>query len=211
MNKMSTNRLLVALALAVAAALATPTVLRYAAAESVPAMKVGVAASDVQVMQSQLVAGSSSSTVTLLNATIHTTNPEDVQFSVTAECSIVTSGDLSGISTVVTKATVTIWVEVDGVPVQVSPAQGDDGRVVFCNRDWQLDLADPGGFLGMYEKTKSANAFNWMLQNVGAGTHSIVVKGQLAVFVTGVGTAQAGVGRRTLIAEPAHLTNDATF
>ena len=89
--------------------------------------------------------------------------------------------------------------------------ENEDGRVVFCNRDWQLDLADPGGFLGMYEKTKSANAFNWMLQNVGAGTHSIVVKGQLAVFVTGVGTAQAGVGRRTLIAEPAHLTNDATF
>ncbi|TLZ91097.1 MAG: hypothetical protein E6J98_07900, partial [Methanobacteriota archaeon] len=82
MNKMSTNRLLVALALAVVAALATPTVLRYVAAESVPAMKVGVAASDVEVMQSQLVAGSSSSTVTLLNATIHTTNPEDVQFSV---------------------------------------------------------------------------------------------------------------------------------
>ena len=211
MERKSNNRVLVVLALAVVAALAVPTGLRYVAAESVPAMKVGVAASDVQVMQSQLVAGSSSSTVTLLTATIHTTNPEDVQFSVTAECSIVTSGDISNVGTVVSKATVRIWVEVDGVPVQVSPAQGDDGRVVFCNRDWQLDLADPGGFLGLYEKTKSANAFNWMLQNVGAGTHSIVVMGQLTVYVTGVGTAQAGVGRRTLIAEPAHLTNDATF
>src|SRR5947208_14762158 len=158
-----------------------------------------------------VVSCSSTSSVTILNASIHTTNPYDVQSGVTAECSIVTSGGLSGIRTVVTKATVTIWVEVDGVPVQVSPAQGDDGRVVFCNRDWQLDLADPGGFLGMYEKTKSANAFNWMLQNVGAGTHSIVVKGQLAVYVTGLGTAQAGGGRRTLIAVPAHLTNDATF
>ena len=211
MEKMSTDRLLVAVALAIVAALAVPTVVRYVAADSVPAMKVGVAASDVEVMTSQLVAGGHSETVTLLNATIHTTNPEDVEFSVTSECSIVTSGDLTGISSVTTKATVEIWVEVDGVPVQVSPAQGDDGRVVFCNRDWQLTFSDPDGFLGLYEKTKSANAFNWMLQNVGVGTHSIVVKGQLSVYATAMGRAEAGVGRRTLIAEPAHLTNDATF
>jgi hypothetical protein len=211
MAKITTNRLLLVLALCVVAALAVPTVARYVAADTVPAMKVGVAASDVQVMESQLLTGAQSSTVTLLTATIHTTNPEDVQFSVTAECSIATKGDLTGISSVVTKATVTIWVEVDGVPVQVSPDQGDNGRVVFCNRDWALDLNDPGGFLSLYEKTKSANAFNWMLQNVGVGTHSIVVKGQLSVYVTGVGYAEAGVGRRTLIAEPAHLTNDATF
>src|SRR5437667_6565498 len=189
MEKMSTDRLLVAVALAIVAALAVPTVVRYVAADSVPAMKVGVAASDVEVMTSQLVAGGHSETVTLLNATIHTTNPEDVEFSVTSECSIVTSGDLTGISSVTKKATVEIWVEVDGVPVQVSPAQGDDGRVVFYNRSWQLELADSGGFLGMYEKTKSASAFNWMRNNDGAGTNSIDVTGHVDDHVDGVGTA----------------------
>jgi len=165
----------------------------------------------VQVMQSQLTAGSSSTAVDLLSLTLHTTNPQDVEFSVTAECAVAWQGDITLSGSVATKAAVKAWVEVDGAAVPVSPSQGDDGRVVFCNRDTKLDASIPGGFLGLYEQTRTANAFNWVLGNVGSGTHSIVVKGQLDVHVDGLGQAQAGVGRRTLTAEPVHLTNDATW
>ena len=209
------KRLLALLAGAVLAAMAVPTIgWNKASAATIPAMKAGVAASDTWVMQSQLVAGSSSQTVDLLTLTLHTTNPEDVEFSVTAECAVAWSSAIADVGSVGTKAAAKIWVEVDGVAVPVSPSAGDDGRVTFCSRDTRLDVSIPGDFFSLYEKTKAANAFNWILANVGAGTHKIVVKGQLEAYVTdvsGTGSATAGVGRRTLTAEPVHLTNDATW
>jgi hypothetical protein len=161
-------------------------------------------------MQSQLASGSSSQTVQLLSLTLHTTNPEDVEFSVTAECANAWSGTILSTGDVQTQANVKLWVQVDGVPVQVSPSQGDEGTISFCSRSTQLGVSIPGGFLGLYEQTKTANGFNWSLPNVGAGTHNVAVFGRLDVFVSGVGTAYAGIGRRTLTAEPVHLTNDAT-
>ena len=202
-----TRRLLTPLLFTVIAAVTA----NEAPAQSVPAMKAGVSASDVEVMQSQLGSGSSSSRVQLLTLTLHTTNPEDVEFSVTAECAAAWSGSIDILGSVDTKASVKIWTEVDGVPVPVSPAAGDDGKVTFCSRSTQLDASIPGGFFDLYEKTKAANAFNWVLGNVGSGTHTIVVYGQLDVYVNGIGSAEAGVGRRTLTAEPVHLTNDATW
>jgi hypothetical protein len=128
---------------------------------------------------------------------------------VTAECAVAWAGSITDTGSVQTQASAKLWVEVDGVRVQVSPSQGDDGKVSFCSRATELDATIPGGFLSLYEKTKTANAFNWILGNVGSGTHQVVVKGQLDVFVNGIGFAEAGVGRRTLTAEPVHLTNDA--
>jgi hypothetical protein len=201
------------LAFAMIVAMAVFPAWNKASAATTPAMKAGVAASDTWVMQSQLVDGSSSQTVDLLTLTLHTTNPEDVEFSVTAECAVAWSSMIS-IGSVDTKAAVKVWVEVDGVAVPVSPSAGDDGKVTFCSRDTQLDASIPGGFFSLYEKTKAANAFNWVLANAGVGTHTVVVKGRLDAYVTdmsGTGSAKAGVGRRTLTAEPVHLTNDATF
>src|ERR1044072_8427210 len=77
-----TRRLLPLLSFMVIAAVTA----NEASAQSVPAMKAGISASDVEVMQSQLGSGSSSNRVQLLTMTLHTTNPEDVEFSVTAEC-----------------------------------------------------------------------------------------------------------------------------
>jgi hypothetical protein len=207
-DKVAKKRLLQLTAVMVVAALVL-LIRANAMAESVPAMKVGVAASDVEVMQTQLLTGSSSNTVTLLSLVLHTTNPEDVQFGVTAECAVAWAGSITDTGSVQTQASAKLWVEVDGVRVQVSPSQGDDGKVAFCSRATELDAGIPGGFLSLYEKTKTANAFNWILGNVGSGTHTVVVYGQLDVFVNGIGYAEAGVGRRTLTAEPVHLTNDA--
>ena len=116
------------------------------------------------------------------------------------------------------RASVKIWTELDGTPVPVtfdSNGDGvfddpDDGRVVFANRDFQITSLITADILKLFLNTRSANAFNWVAMNVGSGIHSLVVKSQLDVQVTGAGLAKAAVGRRTLVAEPAKLSNDAT-
>jgi hypothetical protein len=114
-----------------------------------------------------------------------------------------------------TVATVKVWVEIDGVPVPVTsdPAKGgpDDGRVVFCNRDFRISTLIPIVIDDLFIKTRSANAFNWGALNVGAGIHTIKVKARLEGEVTVMGNAHAAVGKRTLIVEPSKLANDITI
>src|SRR2546427_200152 len=89
----------------------------------------------------------------------------------------------------------------------------DSGKVVFCNRAFKISapLFAPE-VIKLFQKTRSTHAFNWGALNVGNGIHTLVVKAQLDASVTGVGTfAQAAVGKRTLVVEPAKLANDAEF
>ncbi len=178
------NKLPVAMSLVLALTMAS-LAWNQVAGNHLPANKIGVSAS----------------AVVLLTATLRNSNPVDVQFSVTAECAAAWDGAIFGSGGVQTRAAVKGWVEVDGVPVPASPGASDDRKVVFCNRDTQLNPNIPGGFLSLFEQTKTANAFNWMQLNIGSGVHSIVVRAQLEVFVNGIGFASAGVGKRTLIAD----------
>ena len=184
-----------------------------------PADKINVSASIVEVMQTQMGLGESSSgPVTLLSATFRNSTPTDLIIQVTGECALWTD-----ITTPESEAaaTVTVWVELDGVAVPVtsdSNADGvfddpDDGKVVFCNRAFKISAPVVGpGVVNLFQKTRSTHAFNWGALNVGNGIHTLVVKAQLDASVTGVGTfAQAAVGKRTLVVEPAKLANDAEF
>ena len=184
-----------------------------------PADKINVSASIVEVMQTQAVLGAGSSgPVTLLSATFRNSTPTDLIIQVTGECALWTD-----ITTPESEAaaTVTVWVELDGVAVPVtsdSNADGvfddpDDGKVVFCNRAFKISAPVVGpGVVNLFQKTRSTHAFNWGALNVGNGIHTLVVKAQLDASVTGVGTfAQAAVGKRTLVVEPAKLANDAEF
>ena len=184
-----------------------------------PADKINVSASIVEVMQTQMGLGvSSSGPVTLLSATFRNSTPTDLIIQVTGECALWTD-----ITTPESEAaaTVTVWVELDGVAVPVtsdSNADGmfddpDDGKVVFCNRAFKISAPVVGpGVVNLFQKTRSTHAFNWGALNVGNGIHTLVVKAQLDTSVTGVGTfAQAAVGKRTLVVEPAKLANDAEF
>jgi hypothetical protein len=175
-----------------------------------PADKIGVSASTVEVMQTPLFAGSSSETVTLLSATAKTSAPTDLSLSLHTECALWTDVQVAGGGSSTSKAAVKVWIELDGSPVPVSVLAGDDGKVVFCNRELGLDLLG-GSVIDLFEKTRSANAFQWMALNVGPGDHSIVVKARLEANVIGTGIAQAGVGRRTLIVEPGKMAVDAIF
>ena len=89
----------------------------------------------------------------------------------------------------------------------------DNGKVVFCNRAFKISAPLVGPeVVSLYQKTRSTHAFNWGALNVGNGIHTLVVKARLDASVTGIGTfAQAAVGKRTLVVEPAKLANDAEF
>ena len=101
-------------------------VVANSAADPQPADKVMAVASDVEVMQSQSLIGSSSAEVTLLHGTMRTSTPADLMISVTAETGLYTA-----VTTVFTneseaRAKVLVWVEIDGLRVPVSFASVRD-------------------------------------------------------------------------------------
>ena len=200
-----------AIVLGIILSLSNPkSIIPEADATHAPADKIGVSASTVEVMSTPLLAGSSSQEVELLRGSLKTSAPTDLSLSVHAECGLWTDVQVIGTGSSTAKAAVNVWVEVDGAPVPVSRQSGDDGKIVFCNRELALQIAGVP-LIDLFQKTRSANAFQWMDLDVGAGFHTIVVKARLDANVTGIGMAQAAVGRRTLIVEPVKLANDATF
>src|SRR5207249_2576943 len=103
-------------------------------ATHMPADKIGVSASTIEVMDT-----TQPQPVTLLTATLRTSSPTDLMIKVTGECALWTNvASPAGLA----QANVKVWVEIDGAPVPVTsdPAQGgpDDGKVVFCNREFQV-------------------------------------------------------------------------
>ena len=169
-----------------------------------PADKIQVSASTIEVMDS-----TQPQPVTPLSVTFRTSNPADLLIRFTGECALFTdvmSPDGNS------KANVKVWVELDGVPVPVTsdPAKGgpDDGKVVFCNREVQLTSPD---VIDLFLRTRESHAFQWGALNVGNQVHTLEVKAQLDVLVTGGGAAEAAVGKRVLIMEPVHLEHDAAF
>lgn len=182
-----------------------------------PANKIAVASSTLEVMSSGITAGSESSTVTLMTASLRTSVPTDLLFRVTAECALWTDVTNVGNSSSQSIATVKVWIEVDGsrVPVSSGDAGEERGKVVFCNRDFRTviaDLDDEDATFQYFLRTRAANAFEWIKLNVGRGAHAIVVKAQLDVEVPqGTGMAKAAVGKRTLVVQPEKLANDVSI
>ena len=204
---------------AAALVLATTLLLAGTAAALEPADKVEASASNVEVMQTQSTLGSSSSEAVLLRGTMRTSSPTDLVIHVTAETGLYTAVTVLGTSDAEARARILVWVEIDGVPVPVT-ADGngdgvfddpDDGRVVFNNRDQGLSSVNLPAILTAYERTRSANAFNWVALNVGPGIHSIVVKGRLETAALVAAASTAAVGKRTMVAVPSKLANDVTI
>lgn len=165
-----------------------------------PADKMTVAGSKVAVV-------APNADVVLLSGKMRTSNPADLTFSVTLECSIVTALANGANDTQTAQGEVQVWVEVDGKNVGVVPAQpgaSDDGKVTFCNRTYTVTTSfpnDPNAMLDQYIATKDANAFNWATMNVGAQIHTIEVHATLTASSTDPtkDQAEAMVGNRTMV------------
>lgn len=180
-------------------------------ADHLPADKAVASGSALEILGTPTNEGATSEQVELLNATVRSSNTIDLLLQVTLECALWTDITVIGNDESEAIATVNIWVEIDGVPVPVSDDDEESpGEVVFCNRAFKMatmNVDDEDQQIDQYLSTKAANSFNWMSFNIGSGIHNIVVMGELEAQVTGIGEAQAGIGKRTLIIEPLHLAN----
>ena len=200
-------------AAAIAGALAVNALGGFAVADHQPANKAAVAASNLEVMKAQAEEGSGSEAVTLFATQIRTSDKADLVMEVTAECALVTDIVNLGNSDSESVAQVKIWAEVDGQPVSIGRGVDAD-TVVFCNRAFRkviTDLDDEDAQFETFLRTRAAHAFNWIALNVPSGIHDIEIKSRLEVTVTGVGNAEALIGKRTLVVDPIRLPHDATL
>lgn len=177
---------------------------------------------------SKLVVAGPNVETTILTASVKTSSPTDLVLTVAMECSIFTrlvtgpSGD-GGTDSATASGHIRAWVEIDGqiVPInsdsQTSLPGDESDKVTFCNRTYSRTVTDAEDPLDGQDieddfiDTKTANAFHWLRLNLGSGTHSIVVKATLLQETQGDATAEAAIGNRMLIAEPAKLANNAVI
>ena len=164
----------------------------------------------------------------VLEETIRVSSPADLILQLTAECSIITQVTRGGTQAAEAEATGTVqlWIEIDGnrVPVSnqdVDPGQegvqADNGEVVFCDRTHAASVTDQEtdtdgtDELRDYQRTRHANAFNWLALDAGfnydTNNDNLL---DIAVYARytrqGLASdptfADAFVGKRTLIVEP---------
>lgn len=201
--------------------------------------KIGVAASDVQIInQTQMPSNNPPNPVTLATTTFSTSTVEDLLMSVSSECALYTAVGAAGPGTTTSTATgeVMVWLNLDGKNLPTSgagsnpnfggdpnanPPTTGNGPVVFCDRASNLSTAGltPTQMLTTYDNTRNADAFTWFALDVGNGSHTLKVMADLVSSTSGTGAtityqtpaASAVIGQRTLTVEPTHLSNTASF
>lgn len=203
--------------------------------------KVGVAASDLQVINSTQTANTNPpNPVQLFETTFSTSTVEDLLMNVSAECALYTAVGATGGTATQTTSTATgevmLWLNLDGKNLPTSanagpynntgdpnanPPTTGNGPVVFCDRAMNLSTQGltAGQIITLYDNTRDANAFNWFALNVGNGTHTLKVFGDLVSSTMGTGgtitymtpAASAIIGQRTLTVTPTHLAPTASF
>jgi len=158
-----------------------------------------------------------------LSTQIKTSEKADLIISVTAECALATDVKIKGTgkdeeSTSVARIKIRARVWKDGEWVTAEP-----GSVVFAKRKMVLKgllwapadvdpedlLKLPEQYIEIYEKTKTANGFNFVLKNVGQGVHDIQI--QIKTHTEeGFDGAKVGavIGKRTLVVESVRMVND---
>ncbi|HET6399396.1 MAG TPA: hypothetical protein VFH47_07575 [Candidatus Thermoplasmatota archaeon] len=178
------------------------------------ANKTAAVGSGIEFLGPGVSAGSATVETTILSTSIKTSATQDLVFQVSLECALWTTVTTIGNQRSESTARVVVWVEFDGVPVPVGTDDTDaPGQVVFCDRTHRQvvsDLDDEDARIEQYLATRTANAFNWFLEDAGSGTHSVAVKARLVGDAFDTAFAQAGVGHRTLVVEPVRFVTDHT-
>jgi hypothetical protein len=210
--------LIAVLGLAAAVALAPLT---SAGADHMPANKVAAAGSGIEHLSTPVTGGAGSETVDLMSGRLRATNVTDLLIEVNAECALWTDVATVGSDDQQAFAQVKVWVEMVNqetgetrvVPVASDDEGEDAGKVVFCDRTYQRVTRfhgdDEDHEIDTFLRTRSANSFTWVDLNVGRGIWEIVVKAEINKQATSLGTANAAIGKRTLIVQPERFANDA--
>jgi len=224
------RRALVAGTAAAAIAAAVPATLAATGTSSAqPADKAVAAGSHVQTV-------TPNGEQKILSATFKTSKPEDLLISVSAECSILTDVIIAGNPMPGAKddqsasGDVRVYLTLDGkvVPIQDTSAPPQDpsangngdkvkDSATFCDRVFRRTVGDsesPQNGIDSsedYLSTKSANDFNWVRLNAGAGDHELDVFADFTTDASSTSNADAYIGNRTLIVEPTKLANNAVI
>ena len=191
-----------------------------------PANKIAAAGTTVEHMTNDM---AGRRVVTLFDEMIKVSGPSDLLIEVNAECAlwtevIVVDDDDSNTPEVdvpasESEARVKVWVTIDDVDVLVTEQELDDGKVVFCDRVHGMTLRENEGdddneTISNYLRTRTANSFAWIALNAGdypgdGLNHHVEVFAELDAAVNmGEGSAEAAVGKRTLIVEPVMMANN---
>lgn len=181
----------------------------------------------------------------VLHERLKVSSPRDLVLQVTSECSILTALTTDDSNDSARSASqVRFFVEIDGNRVPVSTTdmdedtagtQLDDGRVVFCDREYERTVTDSESSNDGqdteddYIRTRTANGFNWFALNTGQAGYDepyngnnildIIVYAEFRREPNDCGTtsplgqtcAEAFVGRRTLTIETTNGVNDETI
>lgn len=160
---------------------------------------------------------------TILDTYIKTSGPQDALIQLSLECSLVTDVYSTTLddhpegytATGRAEAHVVVWVEIDGEPVTVGGSD-TDGQITFCDRVHQQEISDidddTGNFtIRQLQETMTANAFNWVALDLGAGVHHVEVKATIEAGNTEGSFAEGGIEKRTLVVEPVHFPTGATL
>ena len=163
-------------------------------------------------------------TVPVLTERMKVSSPRDLILQLTSECSILTALTTNNDEpSAEATSTIKMYITIDGHVVPVSADDADNGRAVFCNRDYKRTVTDQEDDDGMdqesdYIRTRTANAFNWVALNSGEAYDEpengnnildIVVYAEFdsandcanPLDPTGETCTQAIVGNRTLVVE----------
>lgn len=158
-----------------------------------------------------------------LTAVIKASAVSDLVISVNAECALVTDVKIKGTGSEESStslADIKVRVMVDdgnGVWTAALPC-GEDG-IVFASRKmtltgllWsapQLMLDLPEQYIQIWEQTKSAHSFDFLLPNVGVGVHNVKVQ-IMTDTKAGYEGADVGatIGDATLVVEAVRLVNN---
>lgn len=185
-----------------------------------------------QASQAGVEGGTTSGWVNVLNTSIHTSRQKDLIMGVSLETGLWTqtlvrskqnTQDVSN-----AEAVIEVQVLIDGVTV------AEPGAVIFDKRRQQL-MAKFGGYLNCQDAngdnivnytectlteeelelildTMAAHHFNFILDDVGVGTHSVTVQARLSTNVgwdTGNAVASASIGKGSLSVEEVRLVKGA--
>ncbi len=168
---------------------------------------------------------------TILTGQIHTATPNDLLIGVSLETSLLTETLVKSSGGTKDSSTATAGIE---VMVMVDDQTAAPGVVVFDKRTQQLSATLGGYYTGCTDTngdgiidlttecqlspeeidllldTTAAHHFNFVLSNVGQGTHAIVVKAKISnstVFANGTASASGILGKGSLTIEEVQATN----
>ena len=201
-----------------------------AAQSSQPSSKVTAAVSSITILQPT---EGETDWTTILSNNLKTANQKDLFVDVSLECGLYTDTLVKSAGTKDTakaEAGVYVQVLVDGVPMY-------PGEVVFCRRTQTLtalfggimqsctDLNGDGTItydectwtpeeLELVLDTMNANSFNFVLDDLGSGVHTVAVQARISTQAeagAGVANAKATIGKGSVTVESVRMIKNEEF